>query len=59
MGQVQLVEGSFKEISSDQVCFNRPYHFKFLKGSLPQTSLGPFLKTPPHMTSGEVNVLLD
>ena len=28
-----------------QVCFNRPYHFKFFKGCLPQFILGPFLNT--------------
>ena len=27
------------------VCLSRSYHFKFLKGYLPQISLGPFLNT--------------
>ena len=29
----------------DMVCLSRSYHFKFLKGYLPQISLGPFLNT--------------
>ena len=30
---------------------NRPYHFKFFKGSLPQILLGPFLKTLVHIST--------
>ena len=30
---------------------NRPYHFKFFKGCLPQILLGPFLNTLPHLRS--------
>ena len=38
----------------DQVIFvedslSRPYHFKFFKGCLPQTLLGPFLNTLTHL----------
>ena len=29
-------------------CLNRPYHFKFLKGCLPETSLVPFYNTLYH-----------
>ena len=28
-----------------KICLSRPYHFKFFKGCLPQTLLGPFLNT--------------
>ena len=32
------------KIWSDMVWLNRPYHFRFFKGSLPQFSLGPFFE---------------
>ena len=32
------------------VCLSRPYHFKFLKGCLPQISHGPFLNTLTHIS---------
>ena len=35
--------------ASDMVCLNRPYHFKFFKGCLPQIPLGPFLNTLSHI----------
>ena len=31
------------------VCQSRPYHFKFFKGCLPQSSLDPFLNTLYHI----------
>ena len=31
------------------VCLSRPYPFKFFKGFLPQTLLGPLLNTLSHM----------
>ena len=33
----------------DMVYLSKPYHFKFLKGSLPQILLGTFLNTLNHM----------
>ena len=30
---------------------NRPYHFNFFKGCLPQILLGPFLNTLTHLSS--------
>ena len=38
------------------VCLNRPYHFKFFKGCLPQISLGPFLNTLSHLFLQQINV---
>ena len=31
------------------VCFGRPYHFRFFKGCLSKTLLGPFLNTLTHI----------
>ena len=42
---MKFVEDSLQKTWSDMVCLSRPYHFKFLKGCLPQISLGPFLNT--------------
>ena len=41
------LEASLATIYSrtDQLCLNRPYHFKFLKGCLPQILLGQILNT--------------
>ena len=33
----------------DMVCLSRAYHFKFLKGCLPQISVGPYLNTLSHI----------
>ena len=33
----------------DMACLSRPYHFKFFKGCLPQTLLGPFLSILSHL----------
>ena len=30
-------------------CLGRPYHFKSFQGCLPQSLLGPFLNTLPHI----------
>ena len=39
------------------VCPSRPYHFKFFKGCLPQSSLGPFLNTLSHIQMHSDNVV--
>ena len=31
------------------ICLNRPYHFKFCKGCLPNILLCPFLNILPHL----------
>ena len=43
MGQVLKKGSRFTEDSLQKICLSRPYHLKFFKGCLPQTSLGPFL----------------
>ena len=44
MEQVKFVEDNLKNWG-DMVLLSRPYHLIFLKGSLPQILLGPFLNT--------------
>ena len=48
MDQVKFVEDSLFE-EGIMVSLNRPYHFKFFKGCLPQVLLGPFLNTLTHI----------
>ena len=45
-----LRKTAFRKIQSDRVCLDRPYHFKFFKGCLPQILLGPFWYNMTHMT---------
>ena len=47
MDQVKFAEDGFQKIWKDMVCWGRPYHFRFSKGRLPQTSIGSFLNTLP------------
>ena len=49
MDQLKFVEDSLQKIRSDMVCFGRPYHFKFLKGCLPQILLSPISNTLTHI----------
>ena len=42
------------KIRSDMVCLSRSYHFKFFKGCLQQTLLGPFLNTLTHFISDQL-----
>ena len=49
MDQVRFVEDSLIKIWSDMVYLNRPYHFKFFKGCLPQILCGPFMNTLSNM----------
>ena len=37
------------------VCLNRPHHFKFFKGCLPQILLDPFLNTLLQITSSRIS----
>ena len=48
MDQVKFVEDSLFE-EGIMVSLNRPYHFKFFKGCLPQVLLGPFLNSLTHI----------
>ena len=48
MDRVKFVEDSLFE-EGMMVSLNRPYHFKFFKGCLPQILLGPFLNTLTHI----------
>ena len=45
MEQVKFVEDNLLKNWGDMVLLSRPYHLIFLKGSLPQIVLGPFLNT--------------
>ena len=51
MDQVKFVEDILYKIWRDMVrlSLSRPYHFKFLKGCLPQILLCPFLNTLSHI----------
>ena len=49
MDLVKIVEDSLSKNWSNMVCLSRPYHFKFVKGCLPQILLGPFLNTLSHL----------
>ena len=51
-----LGKGTFSSISDSygskywrKYCLSRPYHFKFLRGCLPQILLSPFLNTLTHI----------
>ena len=50
MDQVEFVEDSIQNISSDVVCLKRPYHFQYSKGCLPQILPCPFLNTLSRIT---------
>ena len=52
MQQVKSVEDSlikFLKNLKSMVCWGKPYHFRYFKGYLPKTLLGPFLNPLPNI----------